>query len=165
MSRLVNALWGSFARWLVADPYRVDWLIDRAMRTPFTHLGNYMERYWLIKPSRLLPISVRIHCIKRADLDRDPHNHPWNFRTIVLRGSYTEELLVTPRGTHTQIAGIGHTYARHVGQYHRIASVAKGGVWTLFIMGRENETGEWGYRLENGQHLDRRDYHGRWEGV
>lgn len=34
--------------------------------------------------------GVYLHDIHEPDGDRDPHNHPWSFLSIVLRGSYTE---------------------------------------------------------------------------
>lgn len=97
----------------------VDWIINKAKRTPYIHLGEagniYMERYWLV-PYRnksdyktddgtgwvrfhkrpfawvlqALGIAVRVHCIRRSDAGRDFHNHPWPFITCILRGGYVE---------------------------------------------------------------------------
>lgn len=35
-----------------------------------------------------------LHIILRSDDDRDPHNHPWDFKIKVLWGGYTNELWV-----------------------------------------------------------------------
>ena len=98
-----------------------DYLIKRAMRTPYFHLEGYMERYWLVPftqgyngqftkevtgcynacPYRQpvtwalqqFGIGIRIHKILRSDDARAFHNHPWNFISIILKGRYTE---VTP---------------------------------------------------------------------
>ena len=35
--------------------------------------------------------AIYIHRILKSDEDKHPHNHPWNFRTFILSGSYTEE--------------------------------------------------------------------------
>jgi len=159
---LATALWNRFARWLVSSPARVEWLIELAKRNPYNELEGYMGRWWLMQPARWLPFSIRIHHILRADVDRNPHNHPWNFRTIVLRGMYTEALLMPDGGTRHQLVAEGQTYARGFSEYHRIASVAKGGVWTLFIMGRKQA--HWGFMV-NGQHVHWREYLGDWEGL
>ena len=156
------ALWNRFARWLAASPSLIGWLIARAQRHPYRDIDDYMGRWWLVRPARWLPFSVRIHHIKRADKDRHTHNHPWNFRTIVLRGMYTEELLMPDGGNRYQLNAAGMTYRRGIGDYHRIASVAKGGVWTLFIMGRKQT--HWGFMV-NGQHIYWREYLHDWEGV
>lgn len=153
-----DKLWAMFARWMVSHPRLVDWIIRRAQRKPYTHLENYMRRWWVVRPSRWLPFSIRLHRILRQDLDRTPHNHPCAFRTIVLRGWYCQELLV-PFGrdtVRTAVAvGPGDTYALTTDQYHRIAHVSGGGVWTLFIMGKKQ--GQWGF-LVDGKHVNRQDY-------
>jgi hypothetical protein len=158
----MSALWTLFARWLVSNPDRVGWLIARAQRTPYFPLKGYMGRWWLVRPSRWLPFSIRIHHIQRADFDRNLHNHPWNFHTIVLRGIYTEELLMPDGGKRYQVASRGQTYTRNTGEYHRVASVGRGGVWTLFIMGRKRC--DWGFMVGR-KHIFWREYLGEWEGV
>ena len=92
-----------------------DWLIAKAKKTPYSDIGDYMERYWLVpqvpktggrdKEGRgfvkfyqrpiafvmqLLGIALRVHNIKRSDKGRDYHNHPWPFITIILKGGYWE---------------------------------------------------------------------------
>lgn len=99
----------------------VNWLIDRARRTPYFHLHHgdgslYMERYWLVPFAsekegchvatwrepltwllQRLGVAVRLHCIHTADLDRALHDHPWTFISLVLRGWYREERPTTPQ--------------------------------------------------------------------
>lgn len=97
----------------------LDRVIDLARRTPYFHLYHadgtiYMERYWVV-PSRdpgsaskegcfvagwrqrpiiwLLQrfgVAIRLHCIHSPDLDREMHDHPWTFASVVLRGWYAE---------------------------------------------------------------------------
>lgn len=151
-----DTLWTIFAHWLGQHPRLIDWLIRRAQCKPHLHLHltGYMERWWLLQPSRFLPFSIRVHHILRADNDRTPHNHPWVFRTIVLRAWYVEEVEIL-NGTSTKVVSVGETYERTIDQYHRIAAVPRGGVWTLFIMG--NKTTQWGFKVD-GRHVNRRDY-------
>lgn len=174
----MNILWQIIARILSSHPRLVDWIIRRAQRTPYTHITSadgssvYMGRWWLFNPygrdandeqtpARFpwLP-SVRIHHICRADQDRDLHDHPWNARTIVLRGWYREEWpfdKYTPpaeaiRFVDRRLLGIykrnaGYTGRLLFGQYHRISEVSPGGVWTIFITGRKR--GTWGFLVKD----------------
>lgn len=173
MSILTHTLWRMVA-WLATRPRITAWLIQRAMRTPYTHITSadgqhvYMGRWWLFNPYGRgedgeqaparwpwLP-SVRIHHICRADQDRDLHDHPWNARTIILRGCYLEQRLAThvPR---SHLRKTGYTGRLLYGQYHRISEVSEGGVWTLFITGRYR--GTWGF-LVDGKKVPWRTYLG-----
>jgi hypothetical protein len=166
------------ARFL-AQPAVADWLIRRAMRTPYFHITSadgqdvYMERYWLFNPyppksdgvgrrwGNWLP-SIRIHRIMREDQDRHMHDHPWNARTFILRGSYRE---ARPRADNcpagpgeyriTRLAG--ETASLKFGEYHRIIAVPREGVWTMFVTGRKR--GTWGF-LVDGVKIQWRTYLG-----
>jgi hypothetical protein len=152
-------LWGFLAR-LLAKPAVTQWLINRAVRTPYLHLtspdGNdlYMARFWLFNPYDRVthepkyawcPWSIRLHHIHREDQDRHPHNHPWDARTIILRGWYHEQ----------RILGFFHPYRARLqgdtaplkfGEYHRITEVAPEGAVTLFISGPYQ--GTWGFLVD-----------------
>lgn len=166
----MQTIW-RFIAYIVTRPRITAWLIARAQCTPYTHIYSadgqslYMGRWWLFNPygrsadgeatpARIpwLP-SVRIHHICRADQDRHLHDHPWNARTIVLRGWYFEEL---PRRK-WRLSSRGDTKRLLFGEYHRIESVPVDGVWTLFITGRKR--GTWGF-LVNGRKVPWREYLG-----
>lgn len=53
----------------------------------------YLRRFYIWRSSwiGLNFGEIYIHKIYRSDDDPDPHDHPWNFRTFVLKGSYTDE--------------------------------------------------------------------------
>ncbi len=146
----------------------VDWLIARGQRTPYEPILSkdktevYMTRLWLFNPYGKdtngnstparwpwLP-SVRLHHILVPDSDRDLHDHPWNARTVILRGWYIEQRL---NGFHYRAAG--DTFKLDFEQYHRIKDVSPGGVWTLFITWRHR--GDWGFLVE-GEKVDWRTY-------
>jgi hypothetical protein len=156
---------------VIARPAVARWLIRRAMRTPYFHLDGYMERWWIVpygtdigdgtgcvswwrRPFAWLlqrfDIAIRVHHILRADNARDPHDHPWNARTVILDGCYIEE---REGKLYTRIPG--DTATLNFGEYHRILTVSDGGVWTLFITGRKR--GTWGF-LVNGEKIHYRDY-------
>lgn len=172
--------------WLLARPAVTNWLIRRAQRTPYTHIVTegklYMERYWLFnpypqtggsgadRPRWQFPISIRLHHIVLPDQDRGHmHDHPWNARTFILRGGYTE---MRPKsavpddapGVHDLRTGMlyltrepGETASLAFGEYHRIVSVAEGGAWTLFVTGKYR--GTWGF-LVDGKKIPWREYLG-----
>lgn len=191
------------AAWLATRKSVMVWLMRRAFRTPYSHITSadgsdvYMRRFWLFNPyvsedgarasgsdaaprrswwREMLP-SVRLHHIMREDRDRHLHSHPWNARTILLKGWYEEEryedesplgrakremLAAAPHGKHfgsgrtrleTRIAG--YTGRLLFGQYHRITQVPRDGVWTLFITWRKR--GSWGFDVD-GREVPWREY-------
>lgn len=158
----------------LARPRVVNWLIKRAMKTPYFHIGSadgsevYMYRYWLFNPYPhsaaavpgaakrgrwQFPISIRLHHIMRHDMDRDLHDHPWNARTIILRGGYTEDRI----GEREIVRMAGDTAKLAYGEYHRITRVTPDGAWTMFITGKYR--GTWGF-LVNGVKVHYRKYLG-----
>lgn len=165
--------WTLIARFL-ARPAVADYLIRRAQRTPYSAIVKdgdlYMERFWLFnpypdsgksgadrKPWRF-PLSIRIHHIWLPDQDRDLHDHPWNARTVILRGDYTEQRREVIESTGTTWSDGDHirdiTYYREAGdtatlkfgEFHRITDVSQHGVWTLFITGKYR--GTWGFNVD-----------------
>lgn len=183
--RLVALFWHLVAKAL-ARPAVVDWLINRAQRTPYQHITSsdgqdiYMGRWWLLnaycretrkRAMQWFPWSIRIHHIMRPDDDRDLHDHPWNARTIILRGWYTEQRLLdhedpSLRGLNVPAGALATEYitrragdtARLLhGEYHRIDEISPGGVFTLFITSRWR--GDWGF-LVDGVKVPWRTYTG-----
>lgn len=190
-------LWKQLARFL-AKPRIAEALIRYAKRTPYMHLPSnedpsYMERYWVFNPydrttnkprwGLLCPVSIRVHHIKREDLDRALHDHPWDARTIILRGWYEEKRLLVGEDRQRMIdqqcdaiskllealdpgkAEVceyftrqpGDTAALRFGEYHTITEVSEGGVYTLFFS--SSWKGVWGF-LVNGVKVPWREYLG-----
>lgn len=168
------------ARFL-ARPAVVDWLIARSAKTPYSDIvidgETYMRRFWLFNPytdegrvrrwSKYLP-SVRLHHIVLPDPDRHMHDHPWNARTFILRGTYAEvRQAENPEQAAEMVKhgadGVyrwrhpGSTVRLDFGQYHRIVGVSEGGVWTMFVTYRYR--GTWGF-LVDGVKVKWREYLG-----
>lgn len=177
--------------YLLTRPAVVAWLIRRARRTPYSPIIVddllYMERFWLFnpypypdggqsgadRPRWQFPISIRLHHIRLPDPDRHLHDHPWNARTVILSGGYTEVRpldpvahadskalfdrigLPAPTGTLFDRT-VGDTCRLRFGEYHRIVSV-KPDTWTMFITGRYR--GTWGF-LVDGVKVQWRTYLG-----
>ena len=174
----------SIARFL-SIPVVADTLLKVAKLNPYIHIpsadtkdvkeGAYMERYWLVPESWKLPFAIRVHIIKRPDTDRHLHDHPFDFRTFVLDGSYWEEQFSCPGLTHAQphigihqtswwFRGEGTTsklqavskidcFGRKASTgFHRIAEIdpgRHGGVLTLFVYGKRKQP--WGFMTEKGK--------------
>lgn len=170
--------------WIVSRPRIADYLIERSKRTPYFDLPGYMERWWLFNPYgnregstdaaettrhkakySWLP-SIRIHHILRADVARDLHDHPWDARTIILKGDYVERRRVGMRSTSKSGEKIepiteeflrlpGDTATIKFGEYHSIDYVSDGGVYTMFFTW--DYRGTWGF-LVNGKKVPWREY-------
>lgn len=90
--------------------------------------------------------GVYVHDIFEADADPDPHDHPWTFRALVLRGSYTELLHPLPwvdvtryREQHWR-RWSWHKMTRETA--HRIIH-AEPGLKTLIFVGKRHK--DWGF--------------------
>lgn len=177
----MNTIWNIIA-WIVSRQRIADWLIARSQRTPYFDIvkdgRTYMHRWWLFNPYnhetrkprwRWLPFSIRVHHIVKPDDDLHLHDHPWNARTIILRGGYLEEIPAGIDGRHPER---GHRISRKCvgrfrqqgdtnpigfGEFHRIIHVAEGGAYTLFISGRYR--GDWGFQVD-GEKVPWREYLG-----
>lgn len=96
--------------------------------------------------------DLYIHKIARSDDDPDPHNHPWDFRTFVLKGGYTDESYsftetrtiscvpelatdwVGKRGRHPEhddVVKAGDTRFRPWFHIHRVILPDENPAWTL----------------------------------
>jgi hypothetical protein len=96
--------------------------------------------------------GVYLHHIEDVDPQPDPHDHPWPFRSLVLRGGYTEKIYMTdPVWGHRKIVTYQRRWLRWSwhkmsasGVAHRITTVQPRTV-TLVLRGRRcREWGFWG---------------------
>lgn len=112
----------------------------------------YLTRYHILNNKKWWSFSRKlyIHNILRSDFDRDPHCHPWNFVSILLKGSYKEynrietkfgeEIIETewPR-----LSVVQHNAA----DAHRL-ELENGPVWTLVFVGPKIR--DWGFYTPSG---------------
>lgn len=94
-----------------------------------------------------LGIAVRVHEILRSDAGRDPHDHPWPYLTVILRGGYFEtryddEGFVTGRKWH----GPGSVMFRPAKSWHRLDVPPGTTATTLFITGPKAQ--RWGFNVD-----------------
>lgn len=126
---------------------------------PFGHLLDvdgslYMGRWSVIREGSLASrvlfkltgyASIRLHHICRADNGRELHNHPFRYRTFILKGWYAEQRPCPWAETAVMriFHGAGDTATGTPHDLHRVSSVSPFGVWTLFFM--SPNTGLWGF--------------------
>lgn len=136
----------------------------------------YLQRFILDEGDKLLPKDERkkvyLHLIYESDGDRDPHDHPFDFASTIVWGSYREQrylryckvcaicytgdvvecdrcrgkLTASPDGTpRTYQEGMVNSLRAH--QLHKL-EVVKGPVVTLVKRGPK--TREWGFQTDDG---------------
>jgi hypothetical protein len=107
----------------VSSPTRQRWLTRLLSGQPHQVIGApddpYLLRWFLISPNR--HCQVHGHRFIRSD-DPTPHDHPWHFFSIVLRGAYFEETV----GRHDRWRTPGHLAFRRSTHTHRVV-LAKDG--------------------------------------
>jgi hypothetical protein len=139
--------------WLVPYGDVVDRTVEHAEKgthTTYNSTDGTGPVTWRRPVARLLQlcgVAARIHEILRSDLGRDPHNHPWSYVTVVLRGGYTEERFnewggLVSRKWH----GPGSIMFRPANSWHKL-TVPDGTVaTTLFITGPKQQ--RWGFNVD-----------------
>jgi hypothetical protein len=106
----------------------------------------YMGRWWVFKEHAWSPYAARLHLIAREDQDRDLHDHPYAYRTIILQGGYWWIDLFGGRW-HIEV---GQTEKQAAEHFHKIVEVTEGGVWTLFIYRHKKKSNPWGFLKAEG---------------
>ena len=112
-----------------------------------------MSRYWIFPESWRFPFAIRVNHIRRHDLDLYLHDHPFDWRTIILDGWYFEEDVF---GLY-HYRGRGETKSATAETFHRITKVSDDGVWTLFITGRRRN--KWGFMINDYMGIPRKIHH------
>jgi hypothetical protein len=98
----------------------------------------YMDRFYPTGDK-----SLRFHHILESDSDRDLHDHPWDFVSLILEGRYHE---TTEDGTTIEY-GEGDLLIRQAETLHRL-TLDDGPVWTYVVTGPVRR--RWGFQTEYG---------------
>lgn len=88
--------------------------------------------------------SIKLHKIYRPDNQRDLHDHPWSFLSIVLWGSYEEDTVDGRR----KIRWWNWKPLEGPKGRHSIRSVSREPVWTLVFTGPRRRI--WGFWVDGG---------------
>ena len=103
--------------------------------------------------------GVYLHWIYLPDREREPHDHPWKFLSVILRGGYTEKVYWTfnqfLRGQRScERHGRFSVHTMPLESAHRIDALEDRTV-TLVVRGRRCKS--WGFWTRNGV-VDWKDY-------
>ena len=115
---------------------------------PYFHLEGYMNRYWIIPYKRnRFDIAIRLHQILRSDLDRNLHDHPWSFISIILKGGYYEIRENSLQGTYREVIkyDTGSIRYHNNESFHKLILNDNQECWTLFITFKKKQG--WGFKV------------------
>jgi hypothetical protein len=113
--------------------------------------GVYLRRWRLETPW----FSIRLHHWFASDDDRSMHDHPWDFITIPLRGSYLDEHYTRRSGDPDDVeidvptaerVRVGRIYYRPSTHAHWV-HLDRGRVWTLVLTGPKIR--RWGFWVKD----------------
>jgi hypothetical protein len=94
--------------------------------------------------------GIYLHHIHRPDRDRDPHDHPWAFASLVLAGAYQEQVWPDKRDLARSVWRIRQRWSLRcigLGGSHSIKSIS-GPLWTLVLTGPRRS--DWGFWTPDG---------------
>lgn len=126
--------------------YDIPDLVDRS--TTYLTRWRVVETPWF---------GVYLHAIRLPDRDPHPHDHPWPFVAMMLRGGYTEEYFDgLPAALEAQASGGGQVRRWRAGSirfvpttaFHSITGLDRAPTLTLMLVGRRRH--EWGYATPSG---------------
>lgn len=108
--------------------------------------GPFMVRYILLQTPWF---GVYVHNLLRPDADRDCHDHPWVFGSLVLRGGYLEEARLAPGALESVsrrwLPGSWHWMP--LAHSHRIVHVEPN-TWSVVLVGPKVK--DWGFWVFGG---------------
>lgn len=137
--------------------------------------GPYLRRWMILKTPWW---SLYIHQIFRSDSDRDCHDHPWDFWSLILWGSYREYNLQTIAPEHPgepfrfieeiRTYKTGSVIRHKAEDAHRLELPAGKTTWTLVVVGPKFR--QWGFWkdkqwIDHKTYLDARYGEGKWDDV
>jgi hypothetical protein len=120
----------------------------------------YLRRFFIWRPKdKSKGGSVFLHHIINSDDDPDPHDHPFDFTSIILRGGYHDERWWwwNMEGTNSPSHRFGPIYEevrpltvvrRHAEHIHRVRLHPKRSAWTLVFTGPYRR--EWNFITKTG---------------
>lgn len=126
-------------RWALMDTFVIPNLDDPE--------ETYLTRLRIIQTPLF---GIYLHRMDGPDSRSTLHDHPWNFRSFVLRGGYIERRL-NPHTMQVKELHVVQRYNRvRAHEAHAIRILMRVPTWTLVIVGRRVRT--WGYWEPNGSY-------------
>jgi len=134
----MTSRWAFFSRFDIRDPD-----------------GTLYLRRWRILQTPWF--AIYLHKIATPDKDRDLHDHPWSFASLVLLGGYDELLHehpaddaidgYRPMGGHVRRGWLSIAFRRAT-DAHRITRLHRTPTWTLVLTGARRRS--WGFYTAHG---------------
>lgn len=131
---------------------RVRWALMRSFDIPcgFDEQGGdllYLRRLRIVQT----PFGgIYLHQINEPDKDYDPHDHPFNFVSVILKGGY-DEIVGDPHKWWQAQTVWRNRWSVHrmpITQAHRILNLHQSPTWTLVLVGPRHR--EWGFWRRTG---------------
>jgi hypothetical protein len=107
----------------------------------------YLDRLRIIQTPWF---GVYLHHIHRPDIDRDPHDHPWAFASLVIAGGYTERVWPDKRDLakcHLRQRDRWSLRLLRRSGAHIITEIQQS-LWTLVVVGPRRA--DWGFWTPGG---------------
>lgn len=107
----------------------------------------YLRRWHLLRTPWF---KLYLHRFTAPDMDRDPHDHPWNSYILMLTGKYME-YLYKPGEKHPykQVLRSGPSFRRMTCKtIHKVVELVTPVVWTLFLCTKKRR--DWGFHTPTG---------------
>ena len=113
-------------------------------------MSDFFTKYHLEGP---WPFPAVIHHFTAPDRG-DPHDHPWSFRSFVLKGGYRERVFYHRGFTQEKTRRPGDSFIIESGHIHKIEELLDGDCWTLIMpLGpSERKSGFYQFREEGSYH-------------
>ena len=99
--------------------------------------------------------NIYLHGIYKADADKHLHDHPWDYRSLVLKGCFWEETIDHNGFWILNPLAPGSFVKRKAEQFHKIRELCTPTVYTLFITGKPRR--DWGYSVD-GEWMQHDEY-------
>lgn len=88
--------------------------------------------------------GIYVHWINEPDSDRFPHDHPWRFWSLILRGGYVERVWARQGGDFVDLIWeTGSVHSMKPSQAHQISYVTSNLLTLVFTGPRVREWGFW----------------------
>lgn len=119
------------------DKFLVKKIVSKEGKTHF--------RRWAIAETEFF--NIYVHNVARSDEEKDPHDHPWSFVSLILKGGYREQVW-TKGVMRTVVNTPGHLVIRRTTDFHKLTLLGDS-AWTLVLTGPKVHA-LWGYQTAMG---------------
>ena len=107
----------------------------------------YIDRFWIFRCDLF---GLMVHHILRSDQDRELHDHPWDFWSLIIKGSYDE--ITLKEWTSDELESCRYTWwsllRRKAKHAHRLELAPFKDTWSLILTFKWRRA--WGFYTKNG---------------